>query len=229
MKKSKIETNLKENRITLVFAKILTKKDLDSVYTDVRFTVNDLKPDFNVISNFSETKFLYLNALGVFRKIFNFILSNDCGDIVRVIQDNRIIHKQLLNLALRVPGHVPNYAPTIDEAEAKLKKQQKRDGLRFNLLKHPVELTIESQTFHGTIRNISTSGSVIITNNVLKPEKNSIVEVIFKLQDSKKEEINFSIKSRVVRTENDLFAVTFINVDESTKKILWNCIVVSGN
>ena len=80
--KSKVETSLEENMVTIVFPKILTKKELNTIYTNIRFAVTDLKPGFNVISNFSQTKFVFLNALGVFRKTFNFILSSDSGEII---------------------------------------------------------------------------------------------------------------------------------------------------
>lgn len=226
--KSKVESSLSENRITLTFPSILTKKELETIYTDVRFASTTLQPGFNVISNFFQTKFLYLNALGVFRQIFNFILSNDSGEIVRVIQDNRIIHKQLLNLALRVPGYVPIYAPTIEEAKTKIHQKQKRNGLRFNLQQHPVEFLIEGQSYNGTFINISTSGSAIVTNK-LQPKINSVVEIVFNLHDQKKQSNNFSIKSRVVRTESYVFAVSFLDIDEASKKKLWDCIIASGS
>lgn len=214
--------------ISLNFSKILTKKDLDIIYTDVRFAVADLKPGFNVISNFSQTKLLFLNALGVFRKIFTFILSSDSGEIIRVIQESRIIHKQLLNLSLRIPGYVPIYSPTIEEAEAKINQAQKRNGLRFNLLQHPVEFVIDGQKHNGTIINMSISGSAIMTNKS-QPEINSVVEIIFNLQDQKRQSNSFSIKSRVVRTESYVFAVTFMGIDEVSQKNLWNCIIASGS
>lgn len=227
MSELKVETNLDDNGIILHFSKILRKKELNTFYTDVRFAVADLKPGFNVIANFSQTKLLFLNGLGVFRKIFNFILSSDSGEIVRVIQDNRIIQKQLLNLSLRIPDYIPIYAPTIEEAEAKINKTQKRNGLRFNLLQHPVEFFIDGQKHNGTIINISTSGSAIEINK-LQPEINSVVDITFSLYDQKKQLNNFSIKSRVVRVESYECAVSFMDVDEASKKNLWNCIINSG-
>lgn len=225
--KSKVETSIMENRITLIFSRILRKKELDSIYTDVRFATKDLKPGFNVISDFSETKLLYLNGLGVFRKIFNFILSNESGEIVRVIQDNRLIYKQLLNLSLRAPGYTPVYAPTIEKAQAKIKQAERRNGLRFNLLQHPVEFLIGGEKHDGAITNISTSGCAILSNS-LQPEMNSPVEVIFSLNDQKRQSRRFSIKSKVVRVENDVFAVSFIDIDKNNKNNLWNCIVTIG-
>jgi PilZ domain-containing protein len=226
--KSKVEISLEENRVTLIFPKILTKKELDTIYTDIRFAATDLKPGFNVISDFSQTKFLFLNALGVFREIFNFILSSDSGEIIRVIQDNRIIHKQLLNLSLRIPGYIPIYAPTIEEAKSKVKQPQRRNGLRFNLLQHPAEFFIDGTKNNGSFINISTSGSAIMSRK-LQPEINSVVEIKFSLQDQKKQSNNFSIKARVVRAESYTFAVSFMDMDEASKKNLWNCIIASGS
>lgn len=225
--KSIIDTSIGENRIILIFPKILTKKELDILYTDVRFAAADLKPGFNVIANFSKTKFLFLNGLSVFRKIFNFLLSSDSGEIVRVIQDNRIIYKQLLNMSLQISGYVPIYAPTIEKAEAKINQVQKRNGLRFNLLQHPVEFVIEGQKHNGIFSNISISGCAIMTNK-LQPEINSVIEIKFSLLDQKKQSKNFSIKSRVVRAENDVFAVSFMDIGEKNTKELWKCVVITG-
>lgn len=227
-RKSKVETCIDKNRLTLVFAPILTKRELERIYTDVRFASTDLKPGFNVISNFSHTKLLFLNALGVFRKLFNYLLSSDSGEIIRVIQDNRIIHKQMINLSLRVPGYTPVYAPTIQEAEAKITLTQKRNGLRFNLLAHPVEIFINNQKHNGTLINISTSGCAIMVSN-LQPKIKAVVEVVFILHDQKKQPNDFSIKSKVVRTENNIFAVTFMDMTEVSKNSLWNCIIASGS
>lgn len=227
MKKSKIETNFKENCITLTFSSVVKKKDLNSIYTDIRFDAADLKPGFIVIADFSRTKIMYLNAIGVFRNIFNFLITKDCGDIIRVLQDSRVLHKQLLNLVLLAPSHVPNYAPTVEAAQAKLKKMQKRDGIRFSLLQKPIEIIVGEQKYSGGIKDISTSGVAILTDQ-FKPEKDSTVKVVFDLKNSKKEEMNFSIQSRVVRVEEDLFAITYVDIDDVTKQNLWNCIVVSG-
>lgn len=226
--KSKVESLLDENRLTLIFPPILTKKELERIYTDVRFASADLKPGFNVISDFSQTKFLFLNGLGVFRKIFNYLLSTESGEIVRVMQDNRIINKQLLNLSLRVPGYIPIYAPTIEKAEAKINRTQKRNGLRFNLQQHPAEFFVDGQKHNGTIINISSSGCAIMNSN-LQPHLKSIIDVVFILRNHRKQSNKFSIKSKVVRTESDLFAVSFMNMDEASKKNLWNCIIASGS
>ncbi len=226
--KSKIDTDLENNRIILHFVPIIRKKDLINFYTDVRFICADLKPGFNVIANFSQTKFLYVNSLPVFRKIFAFILSSNSGEIIRVIQDNRIISKQLLNLSLRIPDYIPIYAPTIEEAEAKIKRPQRRNGLRFNFLQHPVEISIEGQKYNGTIMNISTSGSAIMVNN-LKPKLQTFVEIKLKLTDQKKQSNNFIIKSKVVRVESDSFAVSFVDLDKASKNKLWNCIITCGS
>lgn len=227
-KKSKIQTSLSENTITLHFAKVLTKSGLEAIYTDIRFATADLQEGFNVISDFSETKLLYLNALGVFRKIFGFILSSESGEIVRVIQGNRIISRQLLNLSLRVPGYTPVYATSLEDAKSKFKKPKRRHGLRFNLLEHPVKIIIGEENHHGTITNISISGSAIFADSIA-PEINSVVELAFELKDSKRQPNQFSIKSRVVRAEDNLFAVSFMDINESTRKKLWNCIVTCGD
>lgn len=214
--------------MALFFSGIITKKNLDNLYTDVRFGVSDLQPGFNVISDFSSCKLLYLNGLGTFRKIFNFILTNNSGELVRVLQSNRLIHKQLLNLALRGQGYKPIYAPTIEAAEAKLKKNVKRDGLRFHFNQHPVEYIMGDTKNNGHIINMSTSGCAIMTND---PPPKIHSEVVIKcVFNNKSDSPNvFNIKARVVRAESYTFAVSFSGIDKNQKNDLWKNIVLEGN
>ncbi len=226
-KKSKVTSNIEANKITLQFSKFITKKDLESVYTDVRFAVSDLKSGYNVISDFSNTTLLYLNGLGVFRKIFKFILTNDSGEIIRVVQDNRIIHKQLLNLFLKMKGYKPIYASTVEEAEAKIKISEKRNGLRFYFEQHPVQFSLSGSNNQGKIINISTSGCAIMTSDTL-PCVNDNLEILFNFEDKTRGSNEFKIRSRVVRSENDTFAVSFSVIDRKVKNDLWKYIVAAG-
>ncbi len=227
-KKSKVVTDIESNKMTLSFSGTITKKDLDHLYTDVRFGVSDLQPGFNVISDFSKCKLMYLNGLGSFRKIFNFILTNNSGELVRVLQSNRLIHKQLLNLALRMQGYKPIYAPTIEEAEAKLKQNVNRDGLRFHLNPHPVDYINGDTKNKGHIINISTSGCAIITSNQ-QPKVNSELLIKFDFNNQSDSPNSFNIKARVVRAESYSFAVSFIELDKNHKNNLWKSIVLAGD
>ncbi len=226
-KNSKVVTNIDDNKMILFFTGVITRKELDNLYTDVRFGVSDLQPGFNVISDFSNCKLLYLNGLGSFRKIFNFILTNDSGELVRVLQPNRLIQKQLLNLALRGQGYKPIYAPTIEEAESKLENSVKREGLRFHLRQHPVEYMIGDVKNKGNIINISISGCAIMPSNS-QPKINSEVVINFVLNNQSTSPNTFSINARVVRIESYTFAVSFTGLDKKIKNDLWKSIVLQG-
>jgi len=225
--KSEVKIIMHDNLMTIHFSKILTKKTLENIYTDVRFSCADLQPEFTVVADFSDTKFLYLNGLNVFRKIFNFILSEYAGEIIRVIQDDRVICKQLLNMSLKFSGHVPCYAKSVDDAMEIANKEKKRNGIRFNLLNHPVSYCVGDQKINGHIVNISTSGIAILSYNQ-NPQVDSLLDVKFDLENNVKEMKNFSLKARVVRTESYVFAACFSDLDETTKSDLWCCIVSSG-
>lgn len=88
--KSKVVTTIGDNKITISFFGIITSRELGSIYTDVRFGVADLKPGFNVLADFTDCKFLYLNGLITFRKIFSFLLPSECGEMIRIIDHNRV-------------------------------------------------------------------------------------------------------------------------------------------
>ncbi len=222
-RKTDCKTNRQENRLLLTITGIISKNDLERLYTDVRFCVADLQPGFNVISDFSSCKFMYLNGLITFRKIINYILSNQSGEIVRVIDSKRIISKQIINLALIKPGYKPIYAGTREEAEVKINNICKRDGLRIELHQQPVEIYTNGTKSNGYLLNISTSGCAI-TSSTSQPIQGEHVQIKFKLND-KGPEGKFDLQVKVVRVESYTFAVQFSNLNSHQKALLWACLL----
>lgn len=220
---SKIETDIKNNKLNIIFKGAITKKELENLYTDIRFGVADLKPEFNVLSDFLDCQLMYLNGLPTFRKIFHYILSNNSGEIIRVIHPNRLISKQIINASLLRKGYKPIYAATLEEAEEKLNKSVKRDGLRFEFNKLPVHIQRNDKKHDGYILNLSTSGCAI-TSTSLQPDKGDELHINFAFA-AQNSSHTFNLKGRVVRAESYSFSMSFAALDSKEKGLLWRCLV----
>jgi hypothetical protein len=104
-RKSSVTANIGENRLVITLRGILSKKDVEALYTDIRFCVSDLKPEFNVITDMTECNFGHLSGISSLRKIVDFLLTKNVGTIVRVVGRSRIIFQQLEKLAGKREGY----------------------------------------------------------------------------------------------------------------------------
>jgi hypothetical protein len=103
----KVKADISKNRLYFTIAGQAVKEEMDKLYTDVRFCVADLKPGFDVISDLSECNIGYLSGVPTFRKIMNFLITKEVGDVVRIINGKSLIFKQVLNLSSRICGYKP--------------------------------------------------------------------------------------------------------------------------
>ena len=221
--KSRVATDIANNSLNIMFKGIITKTELKGLYTDIRFGVADLKPEFNVISDFSNCRLMYLNGLPTFRKIFHYILSNKSGEIVRVIHPKRLISKQIINASLLRKGYKPIYASTIEEAEEKIKNAVKRDGLRIELHELSVAILYNDVKHDGHILNLSTSGCAI-TSTSIQPNHGDLLQIKFAFANKSSPDI-FNLKGSVIRVESYTFAMDFVPLDSQKKSTLWRCLV----
>ena len=220
---SSIKTEIKNNRLILTFKGIIAKKELVTLYTDVRFGVADLQSEFNVISDFTDCRLMFLNGLPTFRKIFQHILSKHSGEIVRVINPKRIISKQIINASLMRKGYKPIYVSTVEEAEEKINTPVKRDGLRFDLHEQPVEIMHNDKKHDGHILNLSTTGCAV-TSTSLQPNQGDELDIIFTFAGNASSDI-FNLNGKVVRTETNLFSMNFVILESHKKSLLWGYLV----
>ena len=116
-----VKADLKKNRLYITIAGRLNKKDLDGLYTDIRFGVADLQPGFDVITDLTECTLAALSGFSTFNKITDHLLANNVGKVVRIIDERRIIFKQILNSASRIKGYTAVYVKSLEEAENELK------------------------------------------------------------------------------------------------------------
>lgn len=220
LKRSKAVAEVRSNRLVITFADTITKQDMGSLYTDVRFCVADLKFGFSVISDFSRSHLIHLNSVPTCRKIVHYLISNGVGEVVRIVQQDRLVYKQILNLALKVSGYKSLYVPTFDEAVERLDQIEKRDGLRLSLrgVKGKYQAGILEGV--GEVLDVSTSGCALV--KVSQPVTVG-EEILLALSLVNEEEsMAFQFRASVVRATGDSFAVAFIGVDGEQKEKLWN-------
>lgn len=202
----------------------ITQKGLETLYTDVRFCVADLKPGFDVISDLSECKLAALNAIPTFRKIMNYLIINGVGEVVRVIHKNQFLFRQMINLASRTQGFKPISATTLEEAEEKLDNAIKRNGLRFQLHQQSIEYTRGAEKGKALIFDISTSGCALVDATLQASVGDEVlIEIDFMKEDGSPE--IFKSNARVIREENSTFAAEFTDLENDLKKQLWECLV----
>lgn len=220
---SKCVAYIAQNRLTVTFTGKITRKEIEALYTEARFCVADLRPGFDVISDFSQTEILQLAALPPLRKMIHYMITHKAGEIIRVMPKDRLIYKQMLNLAMRFQGYRPIYVSSIEAATEQLDKAIKRKGLRIYLHECPVEYSIHNQNIEGHIRNISISGCALVPADKALPQGGDVL-LTFSLPSSDSRNEQFKIQSKVVRTEKESFAVKFINLSPEREELLWQCL-----
>jgi hypothetical protein len=224
MRNLKVKADIPKNRLYFTFAGIATKKTMEGLYTDVRFCVADLKPGFDVISDFSDCELIHLNSIPALKKIMSYLIENQLGQIVRILQSDKVSHKQVLNLATRVQGYSPIYVSSADEADEKLKNAIKRKGLRFHLHNLPVKYIVNNEEGKGKIINMSTSDCAVeFTTFGPKKESAILLDMIFEKDD--KPPNLFTIKAKVTRIDHNVFAAEFTDFDNESKELLWRCLI----
>ncbi len=117
------KADLKKNRLYITIVGRLNKKDLDGLYTDIRFCVADLQPGFDVITDLTECTLAALSGFSTFNKITDHLHANEVGRVIRIIDERRLVFKQILNSASKLKGYTPIYVKSLEEAENKLQEE----------------------------------------------------------------------------------------------------------
>ncbi len=226
MQKPNVTVDRNKNRLNLTLTGIIKKKDLNELYTEIRFCVQDLQNDFDVLSDLSGCTFVFLNIIPTFKNIMNYLLSNGAGEMVCIMSSNTLVAKQI-HLATVFQGYKPIFVSSPEEAEERLSISKRRSGLRFLLHQQPVQYTSNDSEKTAQLHDISISGCAI---NIAAPqvslsEELSIMLPLLKWDDSSDP---CEILSTVVRVENNRFAVEFTNISNDRKKQLWDALVLKS-
>jgi hypothetical protein len=223
-KKLKATASIAQNRLYITIAGKLTKKNIDKLYTDIRFCVADLTPGFDVVNDISECTLAALSGIPTFKKITNHLITSRVGKIIRVIDEQKTVVKQVINFASKVQGYSVIYVSSLEEAENKLVQSQRRVGLRFYLHSQLVKYRLGETDGEGYISEISTSGCAIKSATLMPAVDDSIsFATTFNKQENLIE--NFEILARVVRIEEESFSIKFETLDDEQKESLWERLV----
>lgn len=225
--KLKIDIDTGKNRLYFSISRKITKTELDKFYTDLRFCVADLQPDFDVIGDFSECDIIYLSSTPTFRNIMCYLITKRIRENILVVKSN-LLYMQLNNLISILNIYIPSYVSTLQEAEDILSTDQRRNGLRICLHHNLAEYLIDTVQVKNRILDMSTSGCSLELGST-QPSVGQEITLNISLKD-KEEAINkFSIPATAVRITNDMFAVKYVHLDDDQKDQLWSCLLYESN
>lgn len=214
-----VKTNISLNRLYITLSGNVSGKDLDNLYTDVRFGVADLAPGFDVINDLTACSFAKLNGVKTFTKMANFFIANKVKTIVRVVQKKQIVTKQIANYELRKHGYKVIYVQTLEEAEKELESTQDRSSLRFHLLHHPVEYAAESASGSGALLDISITDCAIKADSPPQPDEE--IQLTVNFPEDEKLINQFTCAGKVVWIKNSTFTIEYTDIDEQLQQDLW--------
>jgi hypothetical protein len=217
----KVKVDTKKNRLFLKFSGSVSKKELDKIYTDVRFAVADLLPGFSVINDLSECTLCHISGVATYRKISNYLIKNGVRDVVRIINKDSLVLRQFLQFAARFAEYIPVYVSTIEEAEEQLDKSDERNSLSFHFAGRPsIKYFSNIASGEGRILNISTVGCKI-ASTTFPPAIDEEIDISISFNACENAQKTLNTKAYVVRIDNDGFAVKYSNFSEDAKKELW--------
>lgn len=226
--KAKVRTDLKKNRLYITLPAIIGKKDLEKVYSDIRFGVADLKPGFDVVTDLTFCSIGHLSAIPTFRKIMAYLVANKVGRVVRIVGNMNVILKQLLGMTARFHCYKPVYVITPEEAEEELEHLVKPNGIRFQLNNRQMEYTINGEQCTGQIIDVSTSGCAV-QGPTAGLAVDTEISVTIPLCTKDATLSPHTLQAKVVRVHNDLLAVQFIHPDDAHKVQLYDCLMCELN
>ena len=223
-KTPKVVANIAQNRLQITIYGNLSRENLDKLYTEVRFCVADLKPGFGIITDLSNCTIAALSGISTFRKITNYLIINKVGRVVRVIDEKKVVLRQLINFTAKINGYKADHFYSLAEAEAALTNEQKRDALRFVLLEQPVNFRVGVMEGTGLVHDLSISGCAITTTDELP----AVLDKIFiSIEFKKHEKIMDALECEavVIWVKSKSFGIKFEITDDKSKEQLWERLI----
>ena len=220
-----VRADVANNRLYIKLSGVITKREWEKIYTEIRFIVPDLRPGYHVIADYSESNLVRLDGITAYRKLINYLIKNGVGEVVRIIDNKSLLYQQVKNLSSRICSYKPLYALNQEEAEQKIATSKRRNGLRFHYNDLPVAIyRFDDAEGKGQILNLSTSGCAIGSASIL-PATGADISILIDFRGPKDTKIQFIIKARVVRVDDYGFALEFHHLSDDQKKKLLECLL----
>lgn len=218
--KIKAVVDTENNRLFITMSGNIDDKSMIKLCSEVRLCVTGLKRGFEVINDISQCNLIHITALQKYKKIIDYLILNNSGEMIRIIDNNNISTRQIKKLSENTNCYKPIYAKNNKEAVEKLELLKKRNGIRFNINKLFIELKLDAKLAKGSIIDISTSGcSIASTCGFLTTGSEPIIILTFDKHDNFAS--IFKIKSTVVRADNNSLAVQFSGLEDERKEYLY--------
>jgi len=224
----KATADIKKNRLYMTIAGNIDANKLQKLYTDIRFCVADLKEGFEVVSDVSQCNILYVTGMTIYKKIFDFLIDNQVGSIVQIINDDNISYKQLANYFRTISDdnlsykQLPSrtlYTYTLEEAEQKLDELAERGNIHFSLNSMQIQYERNGQIETGQVIDISVSNCAIRPQGAVPLVGEEIgLHLAFTQGDDKPAEL-FELRAKVVPGgEAGQFAAQFFDLDQKRRE-----------
>lgn len=120
MNKTHAKTDSSRNRLYIKIVGTPSRKEVESLYTDIRFCAADLAEGFDVITDLRDCSLVPLGGMTTYMKIVNFLVSNKVTRVVRILNRNSLLFRQIINLADRIQDYQVTVVYSLEEAEAEL-------------------------------------------------------------------------------------------------------------
>ncbi len=221
---SNIRADIPKNRLYCTFSEKSTLDELTSLLAGIKDRVSDLKPGFDVVEDMSHCHLFQLAALPILRSIMYYLVNSGAQEVIRVVDQQSTVFRQLINLSARIRSYKPIYVKTMAEADELLNQEHRRQGLRFNLQNTWIAVHKDTQVFNGKAVDVSASGCAILTDSKTLPI-GSQVRIKLPLKSESSGTLAFEIAATVVRLFEGGFAVNFLEFDGVAKKELMNCLI----
>jgi hypothetical protein len=150
------------------------------------------------------------------KRIINYLVSKKIGELVRVINSNNVCFKQMLNFSTSINCYNVIHANSLVEAEEKIDTIKKRNGTRFKIKCVTGEYQHNKFSCSCKINDVSISGFSIYNFN-LNVENGEIINLKLTFDKNSEFESIFELKSKVVRTDQKIVAVEYIDADGDLK------------
>lgn len=118
--RSTVSASLKENVLYISLYGTVSKKEVEKIYTDIRFCVPDLRPGFSIITDLTHCRIGHLSGITTYKKIMAFLVENRVGQIIRVVGRGQVIFNQLSKLSSNNQNYRTTYVSTMADAESYL-------------------------------------------------------------------------------------------------------------
>ncbi|MFT5727086.1 MAG: hypothetical protein ACI8PB_001218 [Desulforhopalus sp.] len=223
-KACKTSVNIKKNRLIITVAGKITKKSIDSLYTEIRFCVADLKPGFDVITDLSACNLAAVSGVPTFRKITNHLIISKVGRVVRVIDETKIIKKQLFNITARSQSYNAEIFHSLEAAEEYFSESDESKELCFRQNGQHVDYIFDEASGIGEVEFLSI-GECKINSATLSLAIGSQITLTVKFENHEDLLDQFEVSAEIIWVEGDDFGAQFIDVDEEMKDRLWKRLV----